>query len=121
MESYSRPRSNRSPNPNRTRSNLSQNLNRTRSNHIAKVAHEHTYDGLHKWYVGMFEKLGWMLLANKNGWDDKIITYKNSVHRLEEAIFFKHNNTTDPDRKMDLKIMLENVHVLKEHIDHDFQ
>jgi hypothetical protein len=68
----------------------------------------------------MFEKLGWMLLANKNGWDDKIITYKKSVHRLEEAIFFKHNNTTDPDRKMDLKIMLENVHVLKEHIAHDF-
>lgn len=88
--------------------------------HHTKVPHEHTRHGLHKWYVAMFEKLGWMLLAKNNGWHDKVMTYKNSVHRLEEAILYKHNHTKDPDHKTDLKIMLENVHVLKEHIDKDF-
>ena len=101
--------------------NYNQNRNRTRSNRgIQQVPHQHTYDGLHKWYVSMFEKLGWMLLAKNNEWNDKIITYKNSVNRLEEAILFKHKNTKDPDHKMDLKIMLENVYVLKEHIRKDF-
>jgi hypothetical protein len=68
----------------------------------------------------MFEKLGWMLLAKNNEWNDKIITYKNSVNRLEEAIIFKHKNTKDEDRKMDLIIMLENVNILKQHIRVDF-
>ena len=86
----------------------------------SNVPHEHTAHGLHEWYVSMFEKLGWMILANRNGWNDKVTTYKNSVHRLEEAIIFKHNHTKDADRKMDLKIMLENVKVLKEHIHQDF-
>ena len=84
------------------------------------VPHEYTYHGLHVWYVSMFEKLGWMLLAQKNGWNDKVITYKNSVHRLEEAILDKHHRVKEADHKMDLKIMLENVKCLKEHIDKDF-
>lgn len=97
------------------------NKNRTRSNRgIQQVPHQHTYDGLHKWYVSMFENLGWMLLAKNNGWNDKIITYRNSVNRLEEAIFFKHKNTKDEDRKMDLRIMSENVDILKQHIRADF-
>jgi len=92
---------------------------KTRKNHL-NVPHEHTSHGLHKWYVSMFEKLGWMLLAQRNGWNDKVMTYKNAVHRLEEAILFKHQHTKDSDKKMDLKIMLENVKVLKEHIHQDF-
>ena len=80
------------------------------------VPHEHTYRGLHEWYVAMFEKLGWMLLAQKNGWFDKTNAYKNSVQRLEEAIIYKHKHVKEADHKMDLKIMLENVAVLKQHI-----
>jgi hypothetical protein len=90
---------------------------KTRSN---RIPHEHTYHGLHEWYVAMFEKLGWMLLAKRNGWNDKVITYKNSVQRLEEAILSKHKHVKEADRKMDLKIMLDNVEVLKKHIHKDF-
>lgn len=96
---------------------------KTRSNRKHKplsVPHEHTYHGLHEWYVAMFEKLGWMLLAQRNGWNDKVMAYKNSVHRLEDAILHKHAHVKEADRKMDLKIMLENVKVLKEHVQKDF-
>lgn len=93
-------------------------MRKTRKHHV--VPHEHTCHGLHKWYVGMFEKLGWMILAQRNGWHDKVMTYKNSVQRLEEAIVEKHKHTKDADRKADLKIMLENVQCLKEHVHSDF-
>jgi hypothetical protein len=90
---------------------------KTRSN---RIPHEYTYHGLHEWYVTMFEKLGWMLLAKRNGWNDKVMTYINSVQRLEEAILFKHKHVKEADSKMDLKIMLDNVKVLKEHVHKDF-
>lgn len=81
---------------------------------------QHTIHGLHEWYEAMFEKLGWMILANRNGWVDKIMTYKNSVDRLEKAIEYKHAHVREHDCKMDLKIMLDNVKVLKEHVEKDF-
>jgi hypothetical protein len=93
-------------------------MKKTRKHH--SVPHEHTYDGLHKWYVGMFEKLGWMLLAKRNGWNDKVMTYKSSICRLEDAILAKWKKVKEYDRKMDLKIMLDNVLVLKEHAHKDF-
>lgn len=95
-------------------------MGKTRKSHHSSVPHEYTCHGLHKWYVSMFEKLGWMLLAKRNGWHDKIDTYKNSVHRLEEAIVNKHKHTKDTDRKIDLEIMLKNVQVLREHVHSDF-
>jgi len=50
----------------------------------------------------MFEKLGWMLLAKRNGWHDKVETYKNSVHRLCMAIERKIKEVREADRKDDL-------------------
>ena len=81
---------------------------------------QHTLCVLHHWYEAMFEKLGWMILANGNGWHDKVATYKNSVHRLCEAITKKIKEVRDADQKDDLKIMLQNVMGLKEHIARDF-
>ena len=68
----------------------------------------------------MFEELGWMVLAKERGMTDKIMTYKHSVNRLQQAIEKRLKNTRDHDRKEDLKIMLENVCVLCDHIDKDF-
>ena len=81
---------------------------------------QHTLCGLHHWYEAMFEKLGWMILAQRNGWQDKVSTYKNSVHRLCEAIAKKIKEVREADRKDDLKIMWQNVMELKEHIARDF-
>ena len=76
---------------------------------------EATLDGLNHWFETMFEKLGWMLLAKKHGYLDKVKAYRNSIKRLEEAIRYRHSITTNPDIKIDLEIMLKNVLILKDH------
>ena len=81
---------------------------------------EHTLCGLHQWYEAMFEKLGWMILANRNGWIDKVMTYKNSIHRLENAIEHRWKEVKDADTKKDLYIMLDNVQCLKKHVEKGF-
>lgn len=85
-----------------------------------KNVSEYTLCGLHQWYESMFEKLGWMLLAKRNGWTDKIMSYKNCIHRLEDAIGNRWKQVKDKDTKQDLYIMLDNVKCLKEHVAKDF-
>jgi hypothetical protein len=80
-----------------------------------------THHGLQEWYKMKFEKLGWMILAKNRGMNDKVMEYKNSVNRLEKAIEHKLKyHTRDGDRKDDLLIMMDNVEILKNHIDQDF-
>ena len=82
---------------------------------------EHTFCGLQHWYKAMFEKLGWMILAKKNGQSDKVNAYINSVHRLKNGIehYWKHH-AKDHDHKEDLMIMCDNVAILSEHVKQDF-
>jgi len=79
---------------------------------------EATYMGLHKWYVKMFEQVGWMLLARDKGLTDKIKAYKESVKRLKSSIEMKIEKIHEEDRKDDLKIMWKNVCVLINHLKH---
>lgn len=96
--------------------------NKTAKRHIDhKPCCEHTFCGLQHWYKANFEKLGWMLLAKKNGWNDKVSAYVNSVCRLEDAIeHYRKYHAKDHDRKQDLMIMCDNVAVLSEHVKKDF-
>ena len=98
-------------------------MNISRKNNICKrFCCEATYYGLQEWYKMKFEKLGWMILAKERGMEDKVMEYKNSLNRLEKSIEHKLKyHTKDVDRKDDLKIMLENVAILKEHVEKDFQ
>jgi hypothetical protein len=82
--------------------------------------HETTYHGIHRWFEYTFEKLGWMILAKRNGYSDKIMSYKNSVKRLHQAIDAKIKVIKDKDRKHDLTIMKADVDTLLEHISKDF-
>ena len=80
-----------------------------------------TMYGLQQWYVSMFEKLGWMVLAKSKGhMNDKNISYKLSLNRLEEKIICKINTTFDADKQTDLKLMLRDVRILIDHVHKDF-
>lgn len=81
-----------------------------------KCKNQATMQGLNKWYVSMFEKLGWMILAKNLGdMDHKIIAYKKSLDLIEEKIQCKIDTVKEIDRKNDLHIMLKNIKILKHH------
>ena len=86
-----------------------------------KCKYPATMHGLHKWYEKLFEELGWMVLANYKGMNDKIKMYKHSLERLKEHIECKINSVKEIDRKTDLKIIWDNVHILQEHVNKDFK
>ena len=79
-----------------------------------------TMHWLNKWFEEMFEKLGWMVLAQNKGYTDKIKTYKNSLERLKTQLEHKLVRLHERDRKEDVQIMLNNLDVLIAHVDKDF-
>jgi hypothetical protein len=83
---------------------------------VEELEYKVSYHGLHEWYKSMFEKLGWMVLAERDGREHKIMQYKEGVQHLREAIAEKIGETVDIDKKNDLKILHYNVLCLIEHI-----
>jgi hypothetical protein len=76
--------------------------------------HEHhaTFDGLEHWTKHCFEHLGWMLLAERDGRDEKLYAYLCGIYHLKCAIEDKIAEVSERDRKEDLKILLKNVECL---------
>ena len=89
----------------------------TRNKHCDDPA---TYAGLKEWYKSTFEKLGWIILAKSKGYmQDKVDSYKKGVYRLQDKLECKINEMQDPDKKIDLQIMIKNIGVLIDHINRD--
>jgi len=91
------------------------------SNMQPECDHPATMQGLEKWFVKMFEQLGWMILAKEYGYDEKIACYKKSLGRLHDKLECKIKSVHDEDKKDDLKIMHGNVMTLINHVKNDFQ
>jgi hypothetical protein len=85
-----------------------------------KCEYQSTTQGLVKWYIHLFEKLGWIVLANKHGMKFKVDNYKQSIRVLKEKIECKLNTIHDIDKRIDLTIILKNVIILDEHVRRDF-
>jgi len=85
-----------------------------------KICVDTTYRGLNKWYSAMFEKLGWIVLANENGMKYKVESYKKSLEKLKCSINKKIISMNDLDKKKDLVIMSKNLQILINHVDKDF-
>ena len=106
-------------------------MTRTRSNRGSKSGHtrkttshvhpDHlaTFHGIHHWHKHVFEELGWMILAKKYGYMDKVYAYKNSLQRLKDTIEKRMSTIKDTDRKKDLSILHKNIITLQEHANQD--
>ena len=92
-------------------------------NKMIEPIYKSTFAGLHKWYVHVFEKFGWMILAKheaqtsksselRNRMNHKIIGYKNMIVSLHEALYEKKSIYSENDRKIDLQNMITNVETL---------
>lgn len=75
---------------------------------------------LHNWHKAMFEKLGWMLLAREHGYHEKIHAYRAGLNYLCNALEYKIKHVKCKDKKDDLRILLQNTHVLMDHVAKDF-
>jgi hypothetical protein len=82
--------------------------------------HDVTYIGLNKWYNSEFKKLGWMILAKKYGYNEKVTTYVHCLIHLKKSLHRKYKTLHDYDSKRDIEIMLANLNVLIEHVNKDF-
>ena len=85
-----------------------------------KCKNDATFVWLNLWFKTEFEKLGWIVLAQKKGYDEKVNAYINSVERLYHQLECKIKDTKDHDRKQDLMIMYKDVKCLMDHIHKDF-
>jgi hypothetical protein len=74
--------------------------------------HHCTFHGLEEWSCHMFEKLGWMTLAARDGHKESIQCYLSSLKYLCEKIGEKKKETVDIDRRKDLDEMMANVKYL---------
>jgi hypothetical protein len=68
-----------------------------------------TFQGLHDWSDAMFEKLGWMTLAVRDGNRHHVRSYISGLLYLVKKIKEKHAETVDTDRKNDLMELYNNV------------
>jgi len=85
----------------------------------AGMVNDVTFYGLSHWYKRAFEKLGWMILAKNRGMTQKMESYKHSLDVLKHDIEYKIKMTQGTDKKDDLKIMLDNLNILIEHVKMD--
>lgn len=68
----------------------------------------------------MFGKLGWLVLAHRDGRKYKIDAYTRDLEHLMAAIEEKAAHVHDADGKADLMVMLFNVKTLKSHLESSF-
>ena len=72
-------------------------------------------------YVKLFEKLGWMIIANSNKDKEKTKMYLHTLKQVKKIIDNKHKSMKDNDKKDDLSIMSDNLSILIKHADNDFK
>lgn len=80
-----------------------------------------TFHAVDKWYKRMFEKLGWMILADAKGYNSKVSEYKKSIDRLIKTIEHLMTEYENHNRLHDLRVMLMNTKTLREHVERDFK
>lgn len=78
--------------------------------------HQHTIKELEHWYKHTFHKAGKVIVCMDQGHDDeKVSHYITNVDKLIEALRLKYQQVKDYDCQNDIKIMINNLEMLKNH------
>jgi len=64
-----------------------------------------TYLNIDRWYTGMVEDVGYMIIAKGKGYDARIAAYKKSFANLLKTIELVRKDSRDHDRKRDLTVL----------------
>ena len=80
-----------------------------------------TIHGIYKMYTLLFEKLGWMILAQSRKEKDRTKLYTKRIKQLLYLIDKKKELIKNKDDKTDLSILTKNLSLLKTHAEKDFK
>ena len=80
-----------------------------------------TIHSIYKMYTLLFEKLGWMILADSRKDKDRTKIYTKSITQLLFLIEKKEKMIKNKDDQIDLKILSKNLLILKKHAQEDFK
>ena len=72
-----------------------------------------TMNSLVKWHKHLFEHFGWMILAKAKGYKYKISMYKKSIREFIKSAQKLFRESSNSNRKHDVKILFRNVRVLR--------
>jgi hypothetical protein len=88
--------------------NVSNNSNLNRLNR-----YDVTMNGITMWHKHLFEHFGWMILAKAKGHKYKISMYKKSIREFIKSAQRLFRESSNSNRKHDVKILFRNVRVLR--------
>ena len=76
---------------------------------------EATMHSLTMWHKHLFEHFGWMIMAKAKGYGYKVRSYKKSIREFLRTAEKSLNEYEESNRKRDVKILWNQVMVLKNH------
>lgn len=77
------------------------------------VVQDVTFMGLNRWYAHLFKKAGWIFLAKRDGYTDKVQNYLREMDHLLSALDKKMKTIEEKDRRDDLQIIKRNILTLQ--------
>jgi hypothetical protein len=78
--------------------------------------HEHTFHGLIQWKETTFHMAGLVICKGLKGDIEAVDHYIKNLEKLEIALIDKQNEIISEDKMNDLRIMADNVKMLKDYI-----
>lgn len=99
-----------------TKTTLRKQSSPTRNGLKSLSVEEHTFHGLVLWKEQLFHKAALVIVSAKLGKKDKLLRYIASLTELKHALRHKMTTMVDEDKSNDLRIMLQKVNILLEHV-----
>jgi hypothetical protein len=92
------------------------NTTTNNKSHLLMIQHD-----ISKLYCSLFKKLGCVILAMIEGDSEKPIHYLKRINFVIKSIKHKMRDVINTDKQYDLELMLNNLHILEDHMKKDIK